>query len=72
MAAPGELRLPAVEGKEQRPCDDDPGCTGRLHRLRRVRRCCPAKSKEVVKHKAINMRPKDEHLERERITWSTS
>ncbi|MFO0819839.1 MAG: pyruvate:ferredoxin (flavodoxin) oxidoreductase [Pirellulales bacterium] len=27
---------------------------------------CPAKSKEVVKHKAINMRPKAEHLERER------
>ncbi len=27
---------------------------------------CPAKSKEVVKHKAINMEPKQEHLERER------
>ncbi len=26
---------------------------------------CPAKSKEVVKHKAINMSPKLEHLERE-------
>jgi pyruvate-ferredoxin/flavodoxin oxidoreductase len=26
---------------------------------------CPARSKEVVKHKAINMRPKMEHLERE-------
>ncbi|MFQ5523114.1 MAG: pyruvate:ferredoxin (flavodoxin) oxidoreductase, partial [Acidimicrobiia bacterium] len=26
---------------------------------------CPAKSKEQVKHKAINMRPKEEHLERE-------
>ncbi len=27
---------------------------------------CPAKSKEVVKHKAINMEPKLEHLDRER------
>ncbi len=27
---------------------------------------CPAKSKEVVRHKAINMLPKDEHLQRER------
>jgi len=27
---------------------------------------CPAKSKEVVKHKAINMAPKADHLERER------
>jgi pyruvate-ferredoxin/flavodoxin oxidoreductase len=27
---------------------------------------CPAKSKEVVKHKAINMEPKRDHLERER------
>jgi pyruvate-ferredoxin/flavodoxin oxidoreductase len=27
---------------------------------------CPAKSKEVVKHKAIDMLPKDEHLDRER------
>jgi len=27
---------------------------------------CPAKSKEVAKHKAINMEPKDPHLERER------
>ncbi|MFO0903123.1 MAG: pyruvate:ferredoxin (flavodoxin) oxidoreductase [Pirellulales bacterium] len=27
---------------------------------------CPAKSKEAVKHKAINMQPKVEHLERER------
>ena len=25
---------------------------------------CPAKSKEVVRHKAINMEPKDDHLER--------
>jgi pyruvate-ferredoxin/flavodoxin oxidoreductase len=31
---------------------------------------CPAKSKEMVKHKAINMRPKAEHLERERKNWS--
>lgn len=30
---------------------------------------CPAKSKEVVKHKAINMEPKREHLERERRNW---
>ena len=27
---------------------------------------CPAKSKEMVKHKAINMEPIDDHLERER------
>jgi pyruvate-ferredoxin/flavodoxin oxidoreductase len=27
---------------------------------------CPAKSKEVVRHKAINMEPKGDHLERER------
>ncbi len=31
---------------------------------------CPAKSKEVVKYKAINMRPKDAHLERERRNFS--
>jgi pyruvate-ferredoxin/flavodoxin oxidoreductase len=31
---------------------------------------CPAKSKEMVKHKAINMRPKSDHLERERRNWS--
>jgi pyruvate-ferredoxin/flavodoxin oxidoreductase len=30
---------------------------------------CPAKSKEVVRHKAINMSPKDEYLERERANW---
>ncbi|MCC6909182.1 MAG: pyruvate:ferredoxin (flavodoxin) oxidoreductase [Phycisphaerales bacterium] len=30
---------------------------------------CPARSKEVVKHKAINMSPKDEHLERERSNF---
>ena len=31
---------------------------------------CPAKSKEKVSHKAINMEPKDEHLERERRNFS--
>jgi pyruvate-ferredoxin/flavodoxin oxidoreductase len=31
---------------------------------------CPAKSKEVVKHKAINMEPKLDHLDRERDNWS--
>ena len=30
---------------------------------------CPARSKEVVKHKAINMSPKLEHLERERANF---
>ncbi len=30
---------------------------------------CPARSKEVVKHKAINMLPKEEHLERERENY---
>ena len=31
---------------------------------------CPAKSKEVARHKAINMEPKDEHLEKERRNFS--
>jgi pyruvate-ferredoxin/flavodoxin oxidoreductase len=31
---------------------------------------CPATSKEMVKHKAINMEPKFEHLERERRNFS--
>lgn len=31
---------------------------------------CPAKSKEVVKHKAIDMLPKREHLQRERARFS--
>jgi pyruvate-ferredoxin/flavodoxin oxidoreductase len=30
---------------------------------------CPAKSKEAVRHKAINMLPKDEHLDRERSNF---
>jgi pyruvate-ferredoxin/flavodoxin oxidoreductase len=30
---------------------------------------CPAKSKEVVKHRAIDMEPKDKHLEEERAAW---
>ena len=30
---------------------------------------CPARSKTEVKHKAINMEPKGEHLEVERETW---
>ena len=30
---------------------------------------CPAKSKEVVRHKAINMEPKGDHLERERSNF---
>jgi pyruvate-ferredoxin/flavodoxin oxidoreductase len=30
---------------------------------------CPAKSKEVVKHKAINMQPKRDHLEQERASF---
>jgi len=30
---------------------------------------CPARSKEVVKHKAINMTPKNEHLDRERSNF---
>jgi pyruvate-ferredoxin/flavodoxin oxidoreductase len=30
---------------------------------------CPARSKTEVKHKAIDMCPKDEHLERERVNW---
>jgi pyruvate-ferredoxin/flavodoxin oxidoreductase len=30
---------------------------------------CPARSKEEVKHKAIDMRPKQDHLETERANW---
>jgi pyruvate-ferredoxin/flavodoxin oxidoreductase len=30
---------------------------------------CPARSKEVIKHKAINMEPKLDHLERERANF---
>ena len=30
---------------------------------------CPAKSKEVVRHKAINMEPIEDHLERERANF---
>lgn len=30
---------------------------------------CPAHSKEEVKHRAIDMRPKEEHLDRERTNW---
>ena len=30
---------------------------------------CPARSKEVARHKAIDMEPKDPHLERERSSW---
>jgi pyruvate-ferredoxin/flavodoxin oxidoreductase len=30
---------------------------------------CPARSKEVAKHKAIDMRPREEHLERERARF---
>ena len=30
---------------------------------------CPAHSKEEVKHRAIDMLPKDEHLDRERTNW---
>jgi pyruvate-ferredoxin/flavodoxin oxidoreductase len=30
---------------------------------------CPAKSKEVVRHKAINMERKEDHLERERVNF---
>ena len=30
---------------------------------------CPARSKEVAKHKAINMEPKLDHLDRERSNW---
>ncbi len=31
---------------------------------------CPAKSKEQVKHKAIDMQPKLDHLEREQANWN--
>jgi pyruvate-ferredoxin/flavodoxin oxidoreductase len=31
---------------------------------------CPAKSKTTVKHKAINMEPKVEHLDEERANWN--
>jgi pyruvate-ferredoxin/flavodoxin oxidoreductase len=43
--------------------DDCTGCTVCVD-------ICPAKSKEVAKYKAINMRPKADHLERERRNYS--
>ena len=30
---------------------------------------CPARSKEVAKHKSLDVEPKAEHLERERASW---
>ncbi len=42
--------------------DDCTGCTLCVD-------ICPAKSKEEAKHKAINMRPKEDHLERERRNY---
>ncbi len=43
--------------------DDCTGCTVCVE-------ICPARSKEISKHKAINMRPKQDHLERERRNFS--
>ena len=40
-----------------------PGRPRRLHRLRPVRRRLPGQDKEEVKHKAIDMEPKLDHLE---------
>ncbi|RMH73416.1 MAG: pyruvate:ferredoxin (flavodoxin) oxidoreductase, partial [Actinomyces sp.] len=31
---------------------------------------CPARSKEIVRHKAIDMEPKEPHLEAERANWA--
>ncbi len=31
---------------------------------------CPARSKEIVRHKAIDMEPKEEHLDAERANWA--
>ena len=42
--------------------DDCTGCTVCVD-------VCPAKSKSEVKHKAINMEPKEEHLAAERANW---
>ena len=42
--------------------DDCTGCTVCVD-------VCPAKSKTEVKHKAINMEPKADHLEAERANW---
>jgi pyruvate-ferredoxin/flavodoxin oxidoreductase len=62
-------RVPVEGGHRERTPEGmphHPGGARRLHRLRGVRGRLPGKSKEEVKHKAINMEPKAEHLERER------
>ncbi len=66
-AAPEGFEAKSWSGKEYPNCqmtiqvapDDCTGCGVCVD-------VCPAKSKEVVKHKAINMEPKLLHLDRER------
>jgi pyruvate-ferredoxin/flavodoxin oxidoreductase len=68
--APGTFQTREPKGKEfagkqltiQVAPDDCTGCAVCVN-------ICPAKSKEQVKHKAINMEPKDDHLERERENY---
>ncbi|MDX1469491.1 MAG: pyruvate:ferredoxin (flavodoxin) oxidoreductase, partial [Acidimicrobiia bacterium] len=54
--------LPGMRIAIQVAPDDCTGCTICVD-------VCPAKSKEIVKHKALNMEPKVEHLERERANF---
>jgi pyruvate-ferredoxin/flavodoxin oxidoreductase len=66
-SAPGDFPSLAVSGKDlselkmtiQVAPDDCTGCGVCVD-------VCPARSKEVAKHKAINMEPKEPHLHRER------
>ena len=68
--APAEFRTKPYSAKElpdylmsiQVAPDDCTGCGVCVD-------VCPAKSKEVVKHKAINMEPKHPHLEREQANF---
>ena len=55
-------RWPAIGSRIQVAPDDCTGCGVCVD-------VCPAKSKEAVKHKAINMEPKVDHLDRERINF---
>ncbi|MCA9049966.1 MAG: pyruvate:ferredoxin (flavodoxin) oxidoreductase, partial [Planctomycetaceae bacterium] len=69
-AAPGSFQSRDVTGKDlsghrmsiQVAPDDCTGCGVCVD-------VCPARSKEVAKHKAINMEPKVDHLDRERENY---
>ena len=68
--APDEVPAQGVaRPREPGQVDDDPGGARRLHGLRRVRGRLSRKDEGDVKHKAIDMAPKLEHLERERANF---